>query len=121
MWRRIRCEPTSIALGGSQTDHPDVIRLRELSRTEESLGEDLRRVVNQLYQLLLRYYPQLLRLNSVPDEPWIWALREAAPAPQRAHEAWWQRAPPKLLHRLRARIVRKSVGFRKNSLFDVIV
>src|SRR6266850_3924815 len=28
-------------------DHPDVVRLRELSRTEESLGEDFRRVVNQ--------------------------------------------------------------------------
>jgi transposase len=65
------------------TDHPDVIRLRELSRTEESLGEDLRRVVNQLHQLLLRYYPQLLQLNSTPDEPWIWALLEAAPVPQR--------------------------------------
>jgi hypothetical protein len=34
--------------------HPDVVRLRELSRTEESLGGDLRRVINQLYQLLLR-------------------------------------------------------------------
>lgn len=65
------------------TDHPDVVRLRELSRTEESLGEDLRRVVNQLHQLLLRYYPQLLQLNSTPDEPWIWALLEAAPVPQR--------------------------------------
>ena len=65
------------------TDHPDVVRLRELSRTEESLGEDLRRVVNQLYQLLLRYYPQLLQLNSTPDEPWIWALLEVAPVPQR--------------------------------------
>ena len=65
------------------TDHPDVLRLREISRTEESLGEDLRRTVNQLYQLLLRYYPQLLQLNSTPDEPWIWALLEAAPVPQR--------------------------------------
>ena len=65
------------------TDHPDVLRLREISRTEESLGEDLRRTVNQLYQLLLRYYPQLLQLNSTPDEPWIWALLELAPIPQR--------------------------------------
>jgi Transposase len=64
-------------------DHPDVVRLRELSRTEESLGEDFRRVVNQPYQLLLRYYPQLLQLNSTPDEPWIWALLELAPIPQR--------------------------------------
>ena len=45
-------------------DHPDVLRLRELSRTEESISEDFRSVVNQLYQLLLRYYPQLLQLNS---------------------------------------------------------
>jgi hypothetical protein len=65
------------------TDHPEVIRLREISRTEESLGEDLRRTVNQLHQLLLRYYPQLLQLNSTPDEPWIWTLLEAAPVPQR--------------------------------------
>jgi len=64
-------------------DHPDVLRLRELSRTEESISEDFRRVVNQLYQLLLRYYPQLLQLNSTPDEPWIWTLLEKAPIPQR--------------------------------------
>lgn len=62
--------------------HPDVVRLRELSRTEESLGADLRRAVNQLYQLLLRYYPQLLCLSATPDEPWIWALLELAPMPQ---------------------------------------
>jgi hypothetical protein len=66
-----------------EAHHPDVVRLRELSRTEESLGADLRRGVNQLYQLLLRYYPQLLRLSSTPDEPWIWALLELAPVPQR--------------------------------------
>jgi hypothetical protein len=64
-------------------DHPDVMRLRELSRSEESLGCDLRRIVNQLYQLLLRYYPQLLELCSTPDEPWLWALLELAPTPQR--------------------------------------
>jgi hypothetical protein len=63
--------------------HPDVLRLRELSRAEESMSGDLRRIVNQLYQLLLRYYPQLLKLSSTPDEPWIWALLEAAPLPQR--------------------------------------
>jgi hypothetical protein len=33
--------------------------------------------------LLLRYYPQLLKLSSTPDEPWIWALLESAPVPQR--------------------------------------
>jgi hypothetical protein len=49
------------------SDHPDVVRLRELSRIEENFGGDLRRLVNQLYQLLIRYYPQLLRLCSTPN------------------------------------------------------
>jgi transposase len=62
-------------------DPPDIVRLRELSRTEEDLQGDLRRTVNQLYQLLLRYYPELLQLASVPDEPWLWALLELAPTP----------------------------------------
>lgn len=63
-------------------DHPAVVRIRELSRAEESVGADLRRTVNQLYQLLLRYYPQLLRLSATPDEPWLWALLEIAPTPK---------------------------------------
>ncbi len=66
------------------TDHPAILRIRELSRTEDELGADFRRTVSQLYQLLLRYYPQLLQLSSVPDEPWLWALLELAPTPQKA-------------------------------------
>jgi len=64
-------------------DPPAIIRLRELSRTEEDLQGDLRRTVNPLYQLLLRYYPQLLQWASVPDEPWLWALLELAPTSSR--------------------------------------
>jgi transposase len=63
-------------------DSPAIIRIRELSRTEGSLTGDLHRAVNQLYQLLLRYYPQILQLCSAPDEPWLWALVELAPTPQ---------------------------------------
>jgi Transposase len=70
--------------------HPDVLRLRELSRAEESMSGDLRRIVNQLYQLLLRYYPQLLKLSSTPDEPWIWALLEAAPFHSAAPGSRWR-------------------------------
>ena len=65
-------------------DHPLIVRIRELSRTEDHVGTDLRRTVNQLYQLLLRYYPQLLQICPTPDEPWIWALLEIAPTPERA-------------------------------------
>ncbi len=66
-----------------EADHPAIVRIRELSRTEDSIGADLRRTVNQLYQLLLRYYPQLLQLCATPDEPWLWALLEVAPTPER--------------------------------------
>ena len=83
-------------------DPPAIIRLRELSRTEEDLTGDLRRTVNQLYQLLLRYYPQLLQLASVPDEPWLWALLELAPTPQRGAKLTMARLKQLLAkHRIR--------------------
>lgn len=63
-------------------DAPEVIRIRELARTEESLAADLRAGCSQLFQLLLRYYPQILQLSTSPDEPWIWALLETAPTPE---------------------------------------
>ena len=61
---------------------PEVIPIRELTRTEENIAADLRRTANQLDQLLLRYYPQVLELCPFPDEPWLGALLEAAPTPQ---------------------------------------
>lgn len=64
-------------------DSPAVVRIRELSRTEDNVAGDLRRAANQLFQLLLRYYPQILELCPFPDEPWLWALLEVAPTPQR--------------------------------------
>lgn len=48
-------------------DHQDVVRLRELSRTEEELGRG----------------PSQNGQTTLPDEPWIWALLELAPLPQR--------------------------------------
>ena len=37
----------------AESDQPTIIRIWELSRSEESVGADLRRTVNQLYQMLL--------------------------------------------------------------------
>jgi transposase len=65
-------------------DEPNVIRLRELSRLDEVIGEDLRRTVNQLFQVLLRYYPEMLQLCPTPDQPWLWALLEEVPTSQQA-------------------------------------
>jgi len=71
-FRRVRLAP------------PDILRLRELTRLEESLGKQRQRLENQLWDLARRYYPQMLQLNSTPDEPWLWDLWEAAPLPAQA-------------------------------------
>jgi transposase len=62
-------------------DGAKLLRLRELSRLEEDLGEDLNRTTNQLWQQLHRYFPQLLTLCSGANEPWLWDLLEIAPLP----------------------------------------
>jgi len=58
--------------------------------------------MNQLSQLLLRYFPQLLRLCSTPDELWLWALLELAPTPERAAKLTEKRLKQLLAkHRIR--------------------
>ncbi len=65
-------------------DAPGILRLRELSRASDSVGEDFRRAANQLSTLLRRYFPELLTLSPAADEPWLWTLLELAPLPVRA-------------------------------------
>ena len=67
-----------------QPDDPQVIRLRELSRTyDELLGEE-RRLANQLREQLWRYYPQALTHCPGADESWLWELLHEAPTPAHA-------------------------------------
>src|SRR5438034_805571 len=78
------------------------IRIRELTRIEENLNTEINRLANQLRDLLLRFYPQLLRLCPAADQPWLWALLKLAPTPakaQRLHHSSIQR----LLHQYRIR------------------
>ncbi len=65
-------------------DDPEVIRLRELSRTDEELCVGLGRLTSRLREQLLRYAPHLLELCSAADEPWLWGLLELAARPERA-------------------------------------
>jgi len=67
-----------------QLDDRLVIRIRELSRTEEDLQQDAVRSGHRLRELLIRYYPQMLKLCPGVDEPWFWELIEMAPLPARA-------------------------------------
>jgi hypothetical protein len=65
-------------------DEARLLRLRELSRLEHTLEEDLNRTTNQLWGQLHRYFPQLLNLCSGANEPWLWDLLEMAPLPAQA-------------------------------------
>ena len=59
-------------------------QIRELTRIEADLNTEITRLANQLRDLLLRFYPQLLRLCPAADQPWLWALLKLAPTPTKA-------------------------------------
>ncbi len=61
-----------------------VVQLREVTRLEEDLDAELRRLSNRLREQLYRLAPGLLTLCAGADEPWLWALLERAPTPAAA-------------------------------------
>jgi transposase len=67
-----------------QVEEPDLLMVRELSRTEEALLTEFRRATNQLREQLHRFYAPLLQLCPAADEPWLWDLLELAPTPSHA-------------------------------------
>lgn len=79
-------------------EDPRVIRLRELSRLHDDLGQEQRRLANRLREQLVRFYPQALPLCPGADEPWLWSLLERAPTPAAA-----QRLPRAALQAVLAR------------------
>lgn len=87
-------------------EDPLVVQLRELSRAEEDLDEDFRRLANQLRSQVHRLVPDLLALCPGADEPWFWALLQLAPTP--AAQRRLTRA--RLDHLLRAHRIRRWRG-----------
>lgn len=65
-------------------DDPTTVKLRELSRMEEDLEVEARRLTNRLREQLHRFYAQALLLCPAADEPWLWSLLKIAPTPERA-------------------------------------
>jgi transposase len=57
---------------------PALIRLRELSRLEDDICDQQRRLTNQLREQWHRFFPQLLVLCHAADEVWVWELFELA-------------------------------------------
>jgi transposase len=58
-----------------------VVQLREVTRLEEDLDAELRRLSNRLREQLYRVAPGLLTLCPGANEPWLWALLARAPTP----------------------------------------
>jgi transposase len=63
---------------------PVLVQLRELSRAHDTLLADALALGSRLRAQVLRYFPQMLELGSVYDEPWLWELIERAPTPAEA-------------------------------------
>lgn len=61
-------------------DDPTIARIRELSRVDHDLGDEMTGLTNRLRAQLHRFFPQILELCPA-DEPWLWALLEIAPMP----------------------------------------
>ncbi|MGH7347003.1 MAG: IS110 family transposase [Candidatus Rokuibacteriota bacterium] len=57
-----------------QGDDPVIIELRELSRLDDDLREEVGRLSNRLREQLQRFWPDVLALCPAADEPWFWAL-----------------------------------------------
>ncbi len=64
--------------------NPLIVQLRELSRMDDDLPQELTRLTNRLREQLIRFYPQPLALCPAADELWLWALLEIAPTPAAA-------------------------------------
>ena len=92
-----------------EIDSPDLIRLRELSRFQDELKIELRRVTNRLWQQLHRYYPQMLAISPAADDRLMWDLLEAAPTP----------AEGRKMSSLRIQRILKAHRIRKLSVDDV--
>jgi transposase len=70
-----------IAFRRLEVDDPLTMQLREYSRQDTELGEDLGRLTNRLRDHLLRTWPEVLHLVPAADERWLWALLTLAPTP----------------------------------------
>jgi transposase len=75
-----------VAFRHLDVEDPQTIQLREYSRQDTELGEDLRRLANRLREHLLRIWPELLQVVPAADERWLWALLKLAPTPTEASQ-----------------------------------
>lgn len=96
-----------------QADHPLIVELRELSRVDDDVRQELNRLTNRLREQLHRFFPQALALCPAADEPWFWALLDRAPTPSHGQRLSIKAATAILktyrIRRLTAETVRASL------------
>jgi transposase len=64
-----------------QAEDPLLVELRELSRLDDDLRDELTRLSNRLREQLHRFFPQALAVCPAANEPWLWTLLKLAPTP----------------------------------------
>lgn len=72
------------ALQRLEVDDPLTMELREYSRQDMELTEDLARLANRLRDHLQRVWPELLALSPAADDAWFWTLLDLVPTPAAA-------------------------------------
>lgn len=84
---------------------PQLLQLSSLSRTYQSLTDQVRALANQVREQLQRYFPQMLELGGDwHEDPWLWALFDSAPTPALAARLTKRRVEGILkAHRIRRR------------------
>jgi transposase len=78
----LRTDPQSYRL--LQVGAPAVIELREWSRMAEELRQERNRLGNRIWELLRRYYPQMLELSNDVAAEWFLDVWDKAPTPAQA-------------------------------------
>ena len=86
---------------------PEIVRLRELSRTDGDLVEERTRLINKLKAQIRRYYPAFLK--AAPDLGRTWAL-----------DLWTLAPTPRKARRVRLSSVEAALGKSRASAEDVL-
>ena len=60
---------------------PVVVELREMTRARSALIDQETALANQLWQVVRRYFPQVLEIGSLHHDRWLSELLELAPTP----------------------------------------
>jgi hypothetical protein len=89
-----------------------LMRLGALSRSYESLTDQVMSLASQVREQLVRYYPQMLALGEWHRESFLWELLEAAPTP--AQTAAPTRVRPQGLSAQKVGAILKKHGIRRH-------